>query len=234
VRRALRLASAAWLGAAAVAGAQALWIPAKAALAQVLLEDAWRRARAGETRPVPWPWADAWPVARLVAPDHDRRLVVLSDASGRALAFAPGHLSGTAAPGAPGTSVVAGHRDTHFAFLREMAPGDRIEVEDATGRVHRYRVVETAVVGSHDARVAAEAARDRLALVTCWPFDAIRPGGDLRWVVLAEREPRPPVPPVGRGTGTPRAAQYALASGAAGRASRAVMPRAPAAALRRR
>jgi sortase A len=197
---ALRCTAAAWLGAAAVAGAQALWIPAKAALAQALLEDAWQRARAGEARPVPWPWADAWPVARLVAPDHDQRLVVLSDASGRALAFGPGHLSGTAAPGAAGTSVVAGHRDTHFAFLRAMSPGDRVEVEDPAGRVHRYRVIETAVVGSRDPRVAAEASRDRIALVTCWPFDAIRPGGDLRYVVLAEREAEEAERPGGRGT----------------------------------
>jgi sortase A len=190
--RAARVAAAALLVVACAAGARAAWIPAKATLAQVLLDDAWRRARAGEDRPVPWPWADAWPVARLVAPEHDRRLVVLSDASGRSLAFGPGHLSGTAPPGGSGTTVVAGHRDTHFAFLR--APGDHLELEARDGEAHRYRVIETAVVHARDARVAAEATRDRLALVTCWPFEALRPGTDLRFVVLAERVAGGPTP----------------------------------------
>jgi len=185
-RRRARLAAFALLGLALASGAQAAWIPAKAALAQVLLEDAWRRARAGDARPVPWPWADAWPVARLVAPDHGAHLVVLSDASGRALAFAPGHLQGTAPPGGPGTTVLAGHRDTHFAFLRDLRPGDPLALETREGRIVRYAVRETAVARADDARVAAPHPRDRLALVTCWPFDAIRPGTPWRWVVLAE------------------------------------------------
>jgi sortase A len=188
MRKTSRLVAAGLLGFGLVAGAHAAWIPAKAALAQVLLDEAWQRAQRGEPSPTPWPWADAWPVARLVAPEHDAHWVVLSDASGRSLAFAPGHLSGTAAPGAHGTTVVAGHRDTHFAFLRELAPGDPLELEDRDGVRHRYRVVETAVVHARDARIAAGGARDRLALVTCWPFDAIRPGSDLRYVVLAERD----------------------------------------------
>jgi len=46
------------------------------------------------------------------------------------------------------------------------------------------------VVHERDARIASEAARDRLVLVTCWPFDTLRPGTDLRFVVLAERMER--------------------------------------------
>jgi len=187
MRRAGRFAALFLLALACVAAAHAAWIPAKAALAQRLLESAWRRARAGEPRPVPWPGADAWPVARLVAPGHGPRLVVLSDASGRSLAFGPGHLSGSAPPGTHGTTIVAGHRDTHFAFLRKLAPGDPLEIESRDGARHRYRVIEAAVVHERDARIASEAARDRLVLVTCWPFDTLRPGTDLRFVVLAER-----------------------------------------------
>jgi len=43
------------------------WIPAKAWLAQELMGKAWDRAAAGASAPVPWPWADTWPVARLIA-----------------------------------------------------------------------------------------------------------------------------------------------------------------------
>ena len=46
---------------------QGLWIPAKAALAQVLLERAFERSVA-TGRPVkPWPWADTWPALLSVA-----------------------------------------------------------------------------------------------------------------------------------------------------------------------
>ncbi|NNL68169.1 MAG: hypothetical protein HKP30_18105, partial [Myxococcales bacterium] len=62
-----------------------------------------------------------------------------------------------------------------------------------------------AVVHADDARVAAEASLDRLALVTCWPFDAVRPGTDLRFVVLAERAPEPRLAPAPDGPATPRA-----------------------------
>ena len=123
---------------AAATAAQGLWIPAKAALAQVLLDEAFARGQAGEPRATPWPWSDAWPVARLRSPRHGSDLVVLSDASGRSLAFGPGHLSGTPLPGDPGTSVIAGHRDTHFAFLRRLEPGDALLVErgqDVTERL---------------------------------------------------------------------------------------------------
>ena len=191
MRRAARRVAFLLLAVALATGVQAFWIPAKAALAQVLLDRAWARSRLSLEPALPWPWADAWPVARLEVPGRER-LVVLSNASGRSLAFGPGHLSGTSMPGARGTTVLAGHRDTHFAFLRDLRPGDRLVLEARTGARHRYRVVETAVVHARDARVAARADVDRLALVTCWPFDALRPGTDLRFVVMAEREAETP------------------------------------------
>ena len=180
---------------AAVCAASALWLPAKAALAQVLLDAAYQRTLLAGNAARPWPWSDAWPVARIEAPERGQRFVVLSDASGRSLAFAPGHLSGTALPGGAGTSIVAGHRDTHFAFLRELVAGDLVTVEDARGGHHRFRVRETAVVHERDARVAGVGVADRLVLVTCWPFDAVRPGTKWRYVVIAEREDAAPAIP---------------------------------------
>jgi sortase A len=47
-------------------------------------------------------------------------------------------------------------------------------------------VRETAVVDHRDTRPLLPSASPRLTLVTCWPFDAVRPGGPLRWVVVAE------------------------------------------------
>jgi sortase A len=164
---------------------QAGWIHAKARLAQYLMQAAWERSLKGEREPKPWPWADTWPVARLVAPRQGVEVFVLAGATGRTLAFGPGHLFGTAAPGAPGNSVISAHRDTHFAFLRHLAPGDELLVETADGLRRRYVVSDAEVVDRRDLRATAPEPTPRLTLITCWPFEAVSPRGPLRYVVRA-------------------------------------------------
>jgi len=180
--------SALLLATAVVQGVRGSWIYAKAQLAQILLHRSWEKTLAGEERVRPWPWADAWPVARLVLPGTGDGQIVLGGASGRNLAFAPSHLDGSAAPGTDGTCVVAGHRDTHFAGLDELAPGQRLFVEDAAGETHGYTIKAAAVVHERDTWVLSESNVPTLVLVTCWPLDSPMPGGPLRYVVWAEAE----------------------------------------------
>jgi len=164
-----------------------LTIKAKAAVAQVLLAHSWLKTRDGVAEARPWPWADTWPVARLRAPAQDVDLIVLAGATGRTLAFGPGHHDGSARPGGAGLSVLTGHRDTHFAFLRDIALGDLLEIDTPEGSEVHYRVVETAVVHKDDLRFTQAAEQGALlALVTCWPYDALIPGGPMRHVVIAE------------------------------------------------
>ena len=166
---------------------QGIYIHAKAQLAQVLLERAWQRTLAGETAVKPWPWADTWPVARLVAPAQRADLLVLAGASGRTIAFGPGHVDGTPLPGAAGNSVIGGHRDTHLAFLRHVKRGEMITVERADGMRTNYRVIELDVLDKRDTWVTKNEGPSRLTLITCWPFDALRAGGPQRYVVIANR-----------------------------------------------
>ena len=181
----LRCAGLLLLGAGAWHAGRAAWIEAKAHVAQRLLRGAWRAAQGGTEEPRPWRWADTWPVARLTMPARGVDLLVLAGASGRTLAFGPGHVTGTALPGEAGNAVVSGHRDTHFAFLRELRPGDVIVVERRDREQRSYRVAASRVV-EHDAgEVMGETWDARLTLVTCYPFDAVRPGGPLRYVVTA-------------------------------------------------
>jgi sortase A len=183
-----------WRGVGALAAcgfaltAQAAWIPAKAGLAQVLLHYAWQRSCAGEVRPAPWPGADTWPIARLTAPIRGRTVYVLAGASGRTLAFGPGHVDGTARPGAIGNAALAGHRDTHFAFLKELEPGEPLLLETADGGVYRYRVTGAQVVHESATWILDPAPERRLTLITCHPFDAVIPGGAMRYVVAAVEE----------------------------------------------
>ena len=163
-----------------------LWIPAKAALAQGLIAHAWSEALRGESRPKPWPWADTWPVAKLGAPRLGKEVFVLAHASGQALAFGPAHVASSAAPGQSDNVVFAGHRDTHFAFLRELQEGDDLELESKAGVTH-YRVTRMHVVHESATEVLERSGQAELTLITCFPFDAIVPGGPLRYVVHASR-----------------------------------------------
>lgn len=164
---------------------QGVYIYAKAHLAQVLIADAWQKTLAGERRVKPWPWADTWPVARLQVSAVKQDLYVLAGADGRAIAFGPGHMHGTPLPGSDGNSVIGGHRDTHFAFLRELKAGDELAVQRGDGQWRRYQVGEARVVDKSALHVARNDGQPRLTLVTCWPFDAVRAGGPERYVVTA-------------------------------------------------
>jgi len=166
-------------------GAAASRIYVKAWVAQRLLHRAWAATQAAGTPVKPWPWADTWPIARLSMPARGIDLIVLADASGRSMAFGPGLVAGTAPPGTPGNTVLSGHRDTQFRFLRSLAPGDRLRLEDARGAWHDYAVSDALVVDAHAVEILWDTDDSLLTLVTCYPFDALVPGGPLRYVVRA-------------------------------------------------
>jgi sortase A len=162
------------------------WIYAKARLAQLLLQRAWSRTLAGEAHVKPWPWADTWPVARLIVPTHRIDLIVLNGAYGRTLAFGPGYAESSASPGSTGTTILTGHRDTHFQFLKQLTQHDEIVIETVGGKNRRYLIQDIRIVDSREASIGLGTGADRLILVTCYPFDAIAAGGPLRYVVTAE------------------------------------------------
>lgn len=187
-RRLLAALGAAALAVALWQGGEAAWLHAKAAVGQRLLARAWEASRAAGVPAKPWPWADTHPVARLRAPARGVDLLVLEGAHGRTLAWGPGRVERSAAPGAPGTMVVTGHRDTHFAFLGALRPGDLVAVEAADGRTHRYRVERAFVADKAQLALPVDTQGRTLALVTCYPFDALDPGTPLRYAVVARGE----------------------------------------------
>nr|WP_298720938.1 class GN sortase [uncultured Steroidobacter sp.] len=170
--------------------ASGTYIHAKAWLAQQLIASAWTRTLEGEREVKPWPWADTWPIARLQVLDKGIDLYVLADASGRSLAFGPGYVNGTAAIG-EGNTVLAGHRDTHFAFLRNLQPGDEFAIQTADGREWHFQLSETHVIDARHERLQFDdKAGATITLLTCYPFDAIVPGGPLRYVAVADIKER--------------------------------------------
>jgi sortase A len=192
-RSSQRLAIAA-LALALAAFAQGGYIVAKADLGQWLLERAWQRTQQTRALAKPWPWADMHPVARLIVPAQHADVIALSGATGRTLAWGPGHLDGSARAGDAGNAVFTAHRDTHFAFLEHATIGERILVERSDGVHAEYRITGMSVVAASALRLRAQTDVPTLTLVTCYPFDAIAPNTPWRYVVSAALAPTP-VPP---------------------------------------
>jgi len=88
-------------------------------------------------------------------------------------------------PGKPGTTLISGHRDTHFRFLKDLKQGDIIRLQTPT-RDLQYVVKDVAIVDARRFRLPGTIGRNpRLFLSTCYPFDAIQAGGALRYLVEA-------------------------------------------------
>jgi len=165
---------------------QGLWIHLKATAAQWLLQQAWDETLKTQQPTKPWPWADTWPVGQLIVPRLGINQIILADASGRSLAFGPGLVGNGIFPEDENESlVVNGHRDTHFSFLRDVQPGEIIHLQTVHGDWLRYAVEETSVLNSRTAQPLRYSEEANLLLVTCFPFDALLPGGPLRYVVTA-------------------------------------------------
>jgi sortase A len=163
---------------------QGAYIHAKALLAQVLLERAFEKTIATGRETKPWPWADTWPVARIEVKRLHARAIVLAGSSGQALAFGPGHVERTPDAGERGVAVYSAHRDTHFAFLKNVVVGDEINVKRSDGKQFHYRVDATSIVRFDSSGIDPLADGHQLVLSTCWPFDA-RTQGPERYLVHA-------------------------------------------------
>jgi sortase A len=94
------------------------------------------------------------------------------------------HISAQSRPW-QGGPFYAAHRDTHFAFLGEVAIGDEIRVTRHDGATFRFRVTGTDVVRWDASGIDPLAPGRRLVLATCWPLDG-KFSGPLRYVVRAD------------------------------------------------
>ncbi len=168
---------------------QAGYLFAKAELAQLFIASAWQQTLRGKQRVKPWRWADTWPVARLQMSSRtiDENLYVLAGASGSSLAFGPGHITGTTLPGGHGNIIIGGHRDTHFNFLAEVKLSDELRLQAPNGRWHHYRVDAINIRDIQAGPLQVNPNAEQLQLISCYPFNALKTGGPLRYIVTANK-----------------------------------------------
>jgi sortase A len=104
-----------------------------------------------------------------------------------ALHRGPAWMLESAIPGQPGNSIIAGHRDTHFRFLKDVQKGDRILLESG-GSFHRYTVKSIHITSPSDVSLLGQVPGSALTLVTCYPFYYLG-SAPKRFIVRAEADP---------------------------------------------
>jgi len=125
-----------------------------------------------DARPAPPPVQPPAPqsvIGRLLIPRLHLRAMVREGTDAHTLDVALGHITGTALPGQNGNIAIAGHRDTLFQCLRNVARGDLILFQTTHG-TYTYHVDRIGVVTPRDVGVLAPGAYSALTLVTCYPF----------------------------------------------------------------
>lgn len=181
---------AAYLGLAFLALSQwseAAWIYSKAQVAQWMIAQAWQQSLDEGQAIKPWSWADTWPVAKLewhsASDKQHKTLYVLAGTHGEALAFGPGMMQTGLSTNA--SAALAGHRDTHFKFLQDVEPYDRFSMQTLDGHWQSYQVDYTEIRHIERDPLVLNEDTQQLLLITCYPFNALQPGGPLRYLVSA-------------------------------------------------
>jgi sortase A len=80
-----------------------------------------------------------------------------------------GRIIGTARLGEPGNTGIAGHRDGFFRGLKDIGPGDTLELL-LPHRTDRYVVTNILITNPDDVSVLQPSSVASLTLVTCYPF----------------------------------------------------------------
>ncbi|MFV2056874.1 MAG: class GN sortase [Thiohalomonadales bacterium] len=166
---------------------QASYIYAKAGIAQYLIQSSWQATLRTQIAKKPWPWADTWPVSRLIMPKHDVDLFILAGDNGRTLAFGPGYRFGSSSPGDAGNSLIAAHRDTHFNFLKNVVIGEHFSLQNSNAVTQEYEIVDIRIRHYKNVSLPRSLQKPMLTLVTCYPFNAMTTGGPMRYIVIAEQ-----------------------------------------------
>ncbi|MCP3675571.1 MAG: class GN sortase [Gammaproteobacteria bacterium] len=183
-RKAILLSTIIGLTGGAVTG-HGIYLSAKASFSQYLLEAAWEESVKEGHAIAPWPWADTKPLARIEFKQQKQTFIIMEGSSGRTLAFAPGHLTGSSLPGRGGHTIISAHRDTHFSVLEKSAISDVLILETLDNRKHFYQISAINIIDTRSEHLILEPEKGLLTLITCYPFDAIHAGSPFRYRVDA-------------------------------------------------
>jgi sortase A len=109
------------------------------------------------------------PLAILRVPKIGLEVPVFDGTDDLTLNRGVGRIRGTTRIGQFGNIGIAGHRDGFFRGLKDIGPGDIVELEVA-GSGRQYVVTRIQIVKPEDTSVLSPTPTPTLTLVTCFPF----------------------------------------------------------------
>lgn len=109
------------------------------------------------------------PIAVLLIPKIYLKVPVFNGTDDLTLDRGVGHIPGTAEIGQNGNVGIAGHRDGFFRELKDIGPGDAIELVTRGKTIH-FVIERTQIVQRKDVSVLTDTGVPSLTLVTCFPF----------------------------------------------------------------
>ncbi len=109
------------------------------------------------------------PLALLRIPSIDLVVAVFEGTGELVLNRGLGHIAGTPLPGEHGNIGIAGHRDGFFRKLKDVGPGDHVEIETLEGS-DTYVIDDIRIVLPENVEVLDPTDDDVVTLVTCYPF----------------------------------------------------------------
>ena len=109
------------------------------------------------------------PIAILRIPKIRLEVPVLEGTDDVSLNRGVGRIAGTAREFESGNMGIAGHRDGFFRGLKDIMPGDVVELESIDAKAN-YVVDELQIVDPNDVSVLRPRTKPAVTLVTCYPF----------------------------------------------------------------
>lgn len=126
------------------------------------------------------------PLAILRIPKISLEVPVFDDTDELVLNRGVGRIQGTGQIGRVGNVGIAGHRDGFFRGLKDIVPGDTVEL-DWGGRAEQYVVRQIQIVQPEDTAVLTPTSTPTLTLVTCFPFYYVG-SAPQRYIVTAVQD----------------------------------------------
>lgn len=176
---------------------QASWLPAKAWLSQELIRYSWQRSmlnvkmyQQNQQQKVtikPWPWADTFPIAELSFKRLEKNIVILNGGDPTTLAFSAGAIAPFNKTNSGKPFVIAGHNDSHFAFLEDILMKDVISMKDQQGKNQLYQVEAIDIIDASQGQLPILVNDSSLILITCYPFNSINTNSNERYIITAKR-----------------------------------------------
>jgi len=167
--------------------AKASMQPIKAIIGQHYLEVAWKESLKANKLSKPWRSADFYMIGELTVPKLNISRVILSSASGEAMAWGIGRVNNVQTSSKYRPIILAGHRDSHMQFMSKLSVGDKLELMMSDRSLKTFIISKADITKKPELSISVlNSENERLVLTTCWPFSANK-RGLKRYVLIADR-----------------------------------------------